>query len=259
MPCTNHRPKYRYIGPLLMLVTTCIAGAQAVLIPPQLTGRQSPARDTHAVQVIESAIEVMGGHTGLRAINKAHSTWIVSDPNSPGSTSTATWDDDWSAGLMAFTHQMTNSQGIHILSADRNHNVLDQEPSGTSTLPPNLQDIALPWGLPAVALQLELTSPNYKFEYLGLNKSTAIVRITRITSQGFADPFSIQVWRIDLSTGLPSGLLFYTEDLTHHVPTTQSLKYSAYKQFGDLKTPTLLLFNEKGNPVSMTLTSLSFD
>jgi len=253
--------KYRLdIVFLLFTISSCVGSglSQTGLTPFELTGPQSPTRDPQAVRVIQTAIGAMGGQTAWASVTKVHSAWTVADPNSPGNASTETWDDDWSAGFMVFNHQITDTAGAHILSADSNHNVQDQEPSGTTPLPRKLQDIALPWCLPAAALQFELNNPAFKIEYLGLKNSTALVRITRISNYGLADFYSIQVWQIDLTTGFPAGLRFFTEDLTHHLPYPQSLRYSSYQPSGGLQIPNVLLFNQNGHPSALTLTSLSF-
>jgi len=251
------------IVPLTLAVITAlsqVALAQANLVPYQLTGHQTATRDAHAIAVIETAIGAMAGQAAIAQIDKVQATWISSDPNSPSVASTAIWTDDWSNGFMVFTHQITDGdQGIHILSGDIHHNVQDQEPSGTTKLPQELQDIAIPWCLPASALQLDLNNPAYKFEYLGLTNSIATVRITRIRSDGLADLNSIQTWLIDLKTGFPSGVHFFTLNLLDHTPYPQTVEFNSYQQRSGVEVPTALLFNATDHPSLLTLKSISFN
>jgi hypothetical protein len=228
--------------------------------PYQLTGPQTTTRDSRAIQIIQTVIEASGGESAWSNVTKSTSLWTLSDPNQPSFVATANWIDDWRGGLLVFSHETTNDTGIHTFYSTSDHRVGDQEPTGTTALPQELQEIALPWHLPAAVLQLELNNPAYKIQYLGLdstNDSIAFLRIIKISPDGFADPYTLQNWKIDLSTGLPAEVNFYTLDLKRNVSYPVSVGLSQYRVVDGLEVPSVLSFGETGKLSLFTLKSLS--
>lgn len=243
---------------LLCLLSLCLGLFAPVKSDGQIA---TPIKDAHAVQLIETAIQAMGGQTAWAQVYKVHTEWSMTEPNDPQYSGSQKWDDDWSVGFLAFSHTLNDGYGEHVFSGDASHNVKSQDSSGVKVLPRKLQDIARPLYLPAASLQISLRDPQSRIEYLGLaddSSSIAWLNIVKIDSHGYKDPFTREKWSIDLNTGYPVEVDYYTEDLLSSKARPQTISFSAYKQVNGLSVPSLLKCNMANDPAILQLSSLTF-
>jgi hypothetical protein len=220
------------------------------------------SRDPLAVQMLQTVIQILGG-AGWGGVLKAHAEFNTTYPALQGYSGTQTWDDDWSGGFLVYTHTLVDSNGTHVLSGSAGHQVTSQEASGTTSLPAAVQVISWPFYLPAAVLQTALSNPALSIKYVGsVGTSANVVRI-EISNSAIAhyrDPYSKQDWDIDLSTGYPTQVRFYTLDIANHQPWPQTIAFSAYQSYGGLLVPAILYCNATLNgAVTLQLTSLSLN
>jgi hypothetical protein len=233
----------------------------AALVSISALGQSTSAiKDQKAVEIMQTAIGALGGENVWSQIQKSHSEWNAVDSEEPTGQVTQVWDDDWSGQSIVFVHSLIDNKGKYSLSADANHNVENTQPNSSTRLPKELQVIELPLFLPAASFQLLLADPHRKLQYIGLDpNNSSIVRVQTVLLIGpsVPDPYSRQEWKIDLSTGFPSEVDFYTIDIIHHQPVPQSIRFANYVKHGQVEVPSLLNCNRADHPISLSLTSLS--
>jgi hypothetical protein len=94
----------------------------------------SPARDAEAIQILETAIDSMGGQSAWSRVAGASSKWDLTKPYDPHYSAVETWTDDWSLGFTVFKHEITAEDGTQSISADAHRNVINQWPGGQKNI-----------------------------------------------------------------------------------------------------------------------------
>ena len=219
----------------------------------------SPSRDPAAMQIIQVAIQSMGGQALWSTVSKAQAQWQVSRPHSPEYSATGHWIDDWSLGFDVFEHKTEAADGTHSIRADALHDVINYWPQGQKTLPRKLQDIAIPLYLPASSLLIALSDPQTSVQYRGLSTSggnLTQVSLVKVNARGFQDPLTKEEWTFDMSNGYPTQLIYYTEDLAHGTPHRETIQYADYQAQGPFIVPTTLNCNSADDAVVLRLATL---
>lgn len=196
----------------------------------------------------------MGGMSVWSGISTVDSKWELTSRS--GYTGSEQSEEDWSRGYVEFRNSTTDSQGVHTISSNTEHQVIATEPNRTRQLPRKLQDLALPLEFPAATFLFELKSPAYDFQYIGVSGSTVRLSIVKLVRPGTADEFTREIWSFSQSSGLPTRLSYFTKALDYHRPVPESMEFSNYKRYGSVIVPSIVRTDIHSDPLSAGLLSL---
>lgn len=201
--------------------------------PPPWTPQ--PVRDAQAVQIVQAAINALGG---AQAIGQVQScivqTQVSANAGLPGGQGT------WTVSGSEFRSDFPYTQGTATVATGHGHPFSTL--NGTTTALPI--SVAQAWFVPFLASSVllnEFQTQTYSLQYKGTGTvGTEAVSIVRISSQAtwLGSVVAVQNWYFDGSTGLPIQVDYRLPDVrypTRH--TVARVNLSAYQPVSGVLYP----------------------